>query len=375
MYYTFGAMEEMKMSRCIYYKDSDNLRFDKQEHVIPAGLGGKRMLEKGIVSDEANEKFSKVELVVLRNSIIGLNRMNNGPGKRGSLNLNKVKNPIMRVIKPDSYYSQMEFLLGFIFMGKSVVIPQLTTYFDHQSITYKYIAADINIPSVDDLQTEMNDKLIQFFKNKNRKYKLVTMPFNTDKLFIHIGFYQKNWYVATSMKGKPLLDVLAHELLPSLYKLKEKSKNQKMLSKVEFIEEVNFKFEDSLDMDFKSFYFLYLKTAFNALAYFKGAAFVLNNDFDEIRDSIIEVGDSGKFARLKEKHEQPKIEAYIEKFPNKAHYVIIFSEDNILSAYVSFYGETPAVIALGCRYEGEFFIDGLICDWENAEETRLKKWI
>ncbi|MGK7377657.1 hypothetical protein ACSFXN_07420 [Planococcus sp. 1R117A] len=288
---------------------------------------------------------------------------------------NRVKNPIMRVIKPDSYYSQMEFLLGFIFMGKSVVIPQLTTYFDHQSITYKYLAADINIPSVDDLQTEMNDKLIQFLKNKNRKYKLVSMPFTTDKLFIHIGFYQKNWYVATSMKGKPPLDVLAHELLPSLYKLKGQSKNQKTLSKLQFIEKVNFKFEDSLEMDFKSFYFLYLKTAFNALAYFNGALFVLNSVFDEIRKSIIEVGDSGKFARLKEKHEQPEIESYIEKFPNKAHYVIIFSKDNILSAYVSFYGETPAVIALASDYEGEFFIDGLICDWENAEETRLEKWI
>lgn len=363
------------MSGCIYYKNSDNLRFDKQEHVIPAGLGGKRMLEKGIVSDEANEKFSKVELVVLRNSIIGLNRMNNGPGKRGSHNLNKVKNPIMRVIKPDSYYSQMEFLLGFIFMGKSVVIPQLTTYFDQQSITHKYLAADININSIDNLQTEMNDKVIQFLKNKNRKYKLVSMPFTTDKLFLHIGFHQKNWYVATSMKGKPPLDFLAHELLPSLYKLKEKSKNQKMLSKLEFIEEVNFKFEDSLEMDFKSFYFLYLKTAFNALAYFKGSEFVMNDAFNEIRESIIEVGDSGRFARLKEKNEAPEIESFIEKFPRKAHYVIIFSRDNILYAYVSFYGETPAVITLTKEYKDDFVMDGLICDWENSEEMRLEKWI
>ena len=70
------------MTQCIYYKKSEqHLRFDKEEHVIPAGLGGIQKLQRGTVSDEANEKFSKLETVVLRNSFIGLNRMNNGPGK------------------------------------------------------------------------------------------------------------------------------------------------------------------------------------------------------------------------------------------------------------------------------------------------------
>jgi hypothetical protein len=226
------------MERCIYYKNSENLRFDKQEHVIPAGLGGKQMLKKGVVSNEANESFSGIELVLLRDSIIGLNRMNNGPGKRGSLNLNKVKNPVMRVIRPDSEYSQMDFVLGFIFMGKSVVIPQLTTYFDHHSISYQYLATNINVPSVDILQAELNQNLIQFLEDKKRKYKPVHMPFTTDKHLVHIGWYKKNWYVTTSFKVKLNLDILAGDMLPLLYKLREELKNKKTLFKPKFMEEV-----------------------------------------------------------------------------------------------------------------------------------------
>ncbi len=43
---------------CVYYKDAEGLRFEKQEHIIPAFLGGKKMLDQGVVSDQANELFS-----------------------------------------------------------------------------------------------------------------------------------------------------------------------------------------------------------------------------------------------------------------------------------------------------------------------------
>ena len=39
---------------CIYLGNSDKLTYQKQEHVFPAGLGGKRMLDYGVVSDQAN---------------------------------------------------------------------------------------------------------------------------------------------------------------------------------------------------------------------------------------------------------------------------------------------------------------------------------
>lgn len=363
------------MNRCIYYKKSEDLRFDKQEHVIPAGLGGKQMLEKGVVSDEANEKFSKTELKVLRDSIVGLNRMNNGPGKRGSLKLKKVKNPTVTVIRPDSTNDKIDILLGFVFMGKSVVIPQLATYWEEYSLSYQYAALNLDISSMDFLQTELNDKLIHFLESKKRNYRPVHVPFTTDKNFVHIGYYQKTWYVATSFKVRLNLDVFAADMLPVLYELREKIKNDKEAFKPEFMDNVVFKFERDLEMDFSTLGFLYLKTAFNALALFKGSEYVMHNIFDEIRETVLSVGEPGKFIRTKEQLEHPEIESYIERFPDKAHYVILFSEDKILKAYVSFYGESPAVIELTNNYEEESFMDGLICDWENTKETRFGKWI
>ncbi|MGE7308134.1 hypothetical protein ACQKJG_30485 [Priestia megaterium] len=361
------------MGFCIYHKKANpDLRFDKEEHVIPAGLGGIRKLEKGTVSDEANEQFSKVEAVGLRNSIIALNRMNNGPGKRGSLNIKKVKNPIMRVIEHENKLSTIDLVLGFIFAGESVVISQLTTYFDFtdNSISYQYLASNFNNPSVEHLQIELNEKLIKFLENKKRKYKLVHMPHNTDKNFVHIGFYEGKWYVATTFKPL-ILNAYAHDMLPILYKLREKLNCKENLPNHIFIEKPVFRFKEELDTDFEKFYFMYLKTAFNALALFKGTEFVCNKIFDEIRESIINVSGTDKFINSNKDHYDSKIKTYIKKFPRRAHYIIICAQNDQLNAYVSFYGEIPVMIELTDKYYGENFTDGLICDWQNRREFRL----
>lgn len=79
------------MQKCIYsLKTASEANFQKQEHVIPACIGGKAKLPKGYVSDEVNEMFSKLELDFARNNLlISLNRVFFGPGKRGSLDPNK----------------------------------------------------------------------------------------------------------------------------------------------------------------------------------------------------------------------------------------------------------------------------------------------
>lgn len=374
MNYTFEFLGgDCAMELCIYYKKSEGLRFTKQEHIIPAGLGGKQMLGKGVVSDQANERFSKTELKVLRDSFIGLNRMNNGPGKRGSLKLKKVKNPTVTVIKSDSANHKIDTLLGFIFLGKSVVIPQLNTYWDDPPF-YRYVISNIDTSSVDFLKTKLNDNVIDFLESKERNYKSVHMPFTTDKKFVHIGLYEKTWYVTTSFKEQLVLDHFAHDILPTLYDLREKLKCAKYSFDLDYREDMVFKFKKELETNFSNFGFLYLKTAFNALAFVKGSEYVMNNIFDELRETILYVREPGKFIRLKKDLEHPEIESYIKKFPNKAHYVILFSKGKKINAYVSFYGEPPAVIELTNNYEEDNFMDGLICDWENREETRLEKW-
>lgn len=365
--------EGVNMGYCIYYKKSDqHLHFDKEEHVIPAGLGGIQKLKKGAVSDEANEKFSKLETVVLRNSLIGFNRMNNGPGKRGSHNVKKVTSPVMRVLKQEKG-SPVEFVLGFIFKGQSYIIPQLILDFDIKTNTFlpMYMSTVLDEQSIGDFPLDLDRKLIQLFKNKKITWKLVQLPFETKKHFINIGHYQGKWYATTSFK-KIHKNLLALDMLPMLNEKVKEPEDKNELSKPEILGEILLNYKDKLNTDASTFYFMYLKTAFNALALFKGTDYVCNEIFDEIRESIIKVRNVDKFIQSEKDLYDSEIEVYAKNFPDKAHYVIICAKDNRLIAYVSFYGEPPGKVILKDKYQGENFIDGLICDWENREEFRLE---
>lgn len=73
------------MENCIYIESNISLTYNKQEHVLPAGLGCVDKLEQGLVSDQANIIFSKYELDFLENTPLGFVRQRN-IGKRGNLN-------------------------------------------------------------------------------------------------------------------------------------------------------------------------------------------------------------------------------------------------------------------------------------------------
>jgi hypothetical protein len=363
------------MGYCIYYKKSDqHLHFDKEEHVIPAGLGGIQKLKKGTVSDEANEKFSKLETVVLRNSLIGFNRMNNGPGKRGSFNVKKVTTPVMRALKQEKG-SPVEFVLGFIFTGQSYIIPQIILDFDIKTNTFlpTYMSTTLDEHSIGDFPLNLDKALIQFFKNKKMSWKLVHLPFETKKHFINIGYYQGKWYATSSFK-KINKSLLALDMLPMLNERVSEPEDKKELSKPKILGEILFNYKDKLNTDASTFYFLYLKTAFNALALFRGTDYVCNEVFDEIRESIVKVNNIDKFIRVGKDSYDSEIEEYTKNFPDKAHYVIICAKENRIIAYVSFYGEHPGKVEIIDKYQGENFIDGIICDWKNRKEFRLNNF-
>ncbi|WP_057912756.1 hypothetical protein [Peribacillus muralis] len=299
--------------------------------------------------------------------------MNNGPGKRGSFNVKKIKNPIVRVLKKEEG-SPEDFLLGFIFTGMHYIIPQIIINFDGDKISTNYMSNTLSEKSVDDFPQNLTKMLMHFFKSKKRFYKQVIMPFfympyRNNKHFVNIGYYQGKWYVATSHKQLNM-DFVALTVLPMLNKpLQESNK----LNKPELLDNVILKYKDRIDTDASKFYFLYLKTAFNALTLFKGTDFISNEFFDEIRESIIELKDVKKFVLPNDKvMYETEIGEYAKNIPDKAHYVIISSRDNMLIAYVSFYGEIPGRFKLTDKYQGEDFIDGLICDWKNRKELRFE---
>ncbi len=114
------------MNRCIYLDESDDKqKFENEEHIFPAGIGGIQKLPKGYVSDYVNGIiFSKMELGVMRESILAISRMFMGPGKRGALS--KKKESRSKVLIFTTNNDEKNISLGYIKKGKPYQIPQIS---------------------------------------------------------------------------------------------------------------------------------------------------------------------------------------------------------------------------------------------------------
>ncbi|MFF2528843.1 hypothetical protein ACFVS2_08000 [Brevibacillus sp. NPDC058079] len=279
----------------------------------------------------------------------------------------------MRLLKQEGE-DALEFLLGFIFAGQSYIIPQIVLNFDDEENTVfpMYVSTNLNEQSVEHYHISLNKKLTQFFKNKIKVYKLVHMSYPTKKHFIVIGYYGEKWYASTSHKTINM-DYLAHELLLPMLMMHELNHFRDLAKPQNFNQSV-FKYTDQMDTDFNTFFFLYLKTAFNALTFFKGTNYVCNEIFDGVRESIINLSNISKYIESDQASTNSEIGAYVNNFPDKSHYVILCTKDNCLFAYVSFYGEFPGKVKLTDNYQGEEFKEGLICDWQNRKEFRLERF-
>ena len=106
---------------CMYCgKDSSNSK--NQEHIISAFLGGKSKLPLGYVCDECNNNFSKIELSVSREGLIGMMRSFEGPGKRGSIS--DSKKFIGNIGKTKDVYGRTNFI--YMSKGKPYVINSIS---------------------------------------------------------------------------------------------------------------------------------------------------------------------------------------------------------------------------------------------------------
>jgi hypothetical protein len=356
-----------KLGYCIYYKKSEpDVNFTKREHVIPAGVGGISKLPLGTVSDEANEYFSPFEMGILRNSFISVNRDNVGPGKRGSLNLNKIKAPTMRVFKKEDSSGE-NYNIGFVFAGESYIIPQIALDFNDKSNSYipSYHSTVFDIQQGKQTILDFRNNLIGFLSNRKRTFNLIKMPYHTASHFINVGYFKGKWFAATSHKTINM-DYLAGMLLPELkeeqFKDKEPVVEPKALLKSTY----------QIDTNVPLFYFFYAKTAFNALAFLKGSDFASKEIFDNIRKRILS-HDNFDDIIIKDWTIPTEVKNIINRIPEKAHFVIITSNSNSVLASVSFYNEPPAIVKLTDNYEGEVFTEAIICDWMNRNEFTLDK--
>lgn len=357
---------------CIYLCNSKtDLLYKKQEHVIPASLGGKAKLPRGMVSDQANELFSKYEMVAVRNTFLSINRNNNGPGKRGSLSVKKVKSPQIGLFEVndnqqdnniDTKYAPVR--LGFLFCGKVYMIPQILFLINNDwSIKLPRIVMDTIFDNPLQSTYDFYLKLHDFISNHNKKYIIVNSEIKKQFKYIIIGMYYNIWFISTSLSKEnteKFLSLLERERLPE---------DIPVLPSTEATYRYNNILPDALD---DSFPLIYIKTAFNVLAFFTNCDFVLQSQFDNIRNAILNCKSLTDFFVQKP---MPKwlIDWVENEVKPKEHFVVINAENNSIEAYVSFYREPLAhSICLSRNYKGEDFRKFFICDWSNGTERFSK---
>lgn len=361
------------METCIYLKESQTpLTYNSREHVIPAGLGGIAKLPKGTVSDEANSIFSRREIVALRETILAINRRNNGPGKRGSESVYSIKNPHITVLEDasnseSSVNGQVLFpvKLGYLFSGEVYIIPQIYCEINlDNSVRIPILSLGTLVEEPENEYVDFSVELERFLAQTGKtqsSFILVKTELKIKQKYISIGCYRKKWYICTSLSELDLsryLRLLEMRPIP-----------REMIIIQEEAKEYNFS-EKMPDAFGDAFTFIYAKTALNTLAYLKSSNFVRDAQFDDIRSSIVSGEDIDRFII---KQHSPKWFSnwVIEHVPEKSHFVVLHGHEGCIDAYVGFYRENVTnPIRLSKAYAGEEFRLFFFCNYLVKDEKR-----
>ncbi len=345
------------MKKCIYLKETEpEVTFKSGEHIIPAGIGGIRKLDNGMVSDKFNtEIFSSIELDFMRNSIIAIPRQFVGPGKRGSLSEKKASKSKVHIVSENGDFSDAS--LGYIKLAKPHQIPQFKIIDETEvHIIFDQSDGDYNVQLLN---------FIEILKKFDGKYN--TIAYNKIPL---------NQVLLGNFKGKWYLGVHDRDINPPLEEYINKLINQSSILN----EQPNFGIaqvtcNQQTSFNVENYFRVCAKIVFNFLAFSHGSDFVLQEKFDPIRQWIVNGGEN-KFANLIDKTRQNKQMFKYIPFPEQAHRIIIAKENNHLLGILSLYGEHFDTIVMLCDdFKEEYVIDGYICDWVNKKEYTLLEYI
>ena len=342
------------------------MTYNSAEHIIPAGLGGIKKLPKGYVSDQANNLFSKMEIKALRYSVLAGNRLRHGPGKRGNQKVKKEKTPVIRLLNEQD---NNNLTLGYIFMGAAYIIPQI-------SCNYNCLSGELKIDFIGD-DYENNDyskyfvnfknKLIDFLLNPERDFTFIKNNQKSNSSF-YIGLHKNKWYISSnssSFKLDNYVNIIMNYFIINLtnpFILKNNNAIHNM-GKLEC------RYTYPIDFTDMSFFYLFLKIAFNALAYLLGQEVALSNIFDNIRQDIVNCENIYDYF-ISSSEGKELFGNYIKDFKNNEHCVFIVSKGTTLYSYVSLYNEWNSYMILSNNYHGEPIVSGFICDWKSKNEYK-----
>lgn len=353
------------MDKCIYfYKEKSNLTYDSAEHIIPAGLGGMKKLPKGYVSDKANKLFSKMEIKALRYSILTGSRLRHGPGKRGNQKVKKEKTPVIRLLNEQNINDSK---LGYIFMGEAYIIPQILCAFNCLSGEMKIdlIGDDYENDDFSEYFVTFKSKLIDFLLNQKRDFTFIENDEKSNSSF-HIGLHGNKWYVSSNTHYFKLDNyintIINYFIMNSTNSLGKINKNI-----IYNTSKSEFRYKSQIDITDMRVFYLFLKIAFNSVAYLLGQEVALSSSFDNVRRDIVNCENIDNYI-ISGSECKELFENYVMNFKNNEHYVFIVSKGATLYSYVSLYNEWNSYMILSNNYQGEPIMSGFICDWKSKNE-------
>lgn len=360
---------ENNQNLCVYYKENNGLRFEKQEHIFPAFIGGIKMLDQGVVSDEANELFSGIEKHVSMESLVNINRMFYGPGKRGSKNPKKSGTPKIGVMcSPEGRTS-----LGYIVMGKPKQIPQcfLETDTDGNKLEMAIDAEE------KDYAEQRAAQFIEELKIYDVKKAICIPDSRIEKNRKILGNHKEKWFLAYNSTLDEYM--VKKEVDVFIKRLKDKKFIQESSGECKVVRE-NPKFEFQYKMDMGKFLRFCAKIAFNVSTYINGREFILNESFDEIRKAILSGENINKYARLLPENPLKLLNDlhYEKKYGEHLHSVVCLKTKDGYSAIVSLYGFITCVMV---KLTDDVNVhplkaqDGFFCDWENRKEYDMREFL
>ncbi|PIC73358.1 hypothetical protein [Sporosarcina sp. P17b] len=350
---------------CLYTKQPfDDANMKSGDHIFIAAIGGKKKLPKDYVSHEANNYFSKLEKHFSRDSFISIIRQFEGPGKRGKIHENKASKSNICVISNNNEAGNEKFSLGYIKLGKPYVINHFIFTFDKEDMN---ISLDPTLIDKDSSHEQAIQNLITEVK-KHSKYTLIFSRVLPNNLAL-FGVSDNQWFLAVRNDGAVSK---AEEYIERIMTSKEVD----MKSSREDSNQVTIHQDYHIDSNIVNR--IIAKMAFNYLAYEKGIDFALEANFDPVRNWILTGTDTKQSFVDMIPNDNEQVRQLIPLLPDKAHYIVIFQDNNNINSIVGFYGETYThVINLGQLEPGRKAITNplvFICDWKNqkSEYTLLE---
>lgn len=305
--------------KCIFcLKENDINTQENREHIFPKTYGGQRRLEKGIVCDACNSKFSKFELDFARESLLTLPKQFLHP-KSKKAKKGKITQKI-QIIETD----KNDFLLGYIQEGESLFCPQIVV---RNSMSHSFIYFTDFIKNLDLIIKTKIDK-IKFTKHIKIKEGEPIIGIANGKI---LAYYNSEEDKESLKKFKSVLSQKRQEIIDQY----DPGKLSKVQHKVVVHQEFSFNF-DSMNRTI-------CKIALNTIAHYFGDL-IYERCFDDLRE-YVKTGtiDYTPVHLLENKRNEPLYE-YILKDISNNHLVLA---GNLHQAF-------PNQIALISFYDSSF---------------------